>query len=125
MLLRDRLALLEASGVVTARAAALTLQATERVERTFGISLDEDAWEMGSTHLAMALSRVERGQEQPAVDLESLGEIESRTEELELARTLVAHFNEVLGREIDPGETYLIAAHLAIARDASSPQVAS
>ena len=125
MLLRDRLALLEASGVVTTRAAALTLEATQQVERAFGISLGEEAWEMGSTHLATALSRVERGQQLPAVDLESLEEIESRTEELQMARTLVAHFSEALGQQIDPGETYLIAAHLAIARDASSPRVAS
>jgi transcriptional regulatory protein LevR len=125
MPLRDRLALLEAAGVITARAVALTLEATKQVERTFSISLAEDAWEMGSTHLATALSRVERGQELPAVDIESLAEIESRTEELELARALVAQFSEALGRQIDQGETYLIAAHLAVARDASTPQVAS
>jgi transcriptional regulatory protein LevR len=125
MPLRDRLALLEAAGVVTARAVALTLGATKQVERTFGIRLAENAWEMGSTHLATALSRVERGQELPAVDIESLAEMESRTVELELARALVAQFSEALGRQIDQGETYLIAAHLAVARDASTPQVAS
>src|SRR2546426_9047568 len=113
MLLRDRLALLEASGVVTPQAATLTLEATDQIERAFGVTLEADAWEMGSTHLATALSRVERGEELPPVDLASLAEIESRTEELELARQLVAHFSRALGRRIDPGETYLIATHLA------------
>src|SRR3954447_10285664 len=78
--LADRLAFLADSGVVSPTARRLTEAAMADVEERIG-SLDEDAAAALATHVAMALTRLDR--REPPVDLPDVAaaELESRPDE--------------------------------------------
>jgi hypothetical protein len=109
-----RLDLLESSGQVSPQARRLTVELVERVERAFGLSLDEANGAMLVTHLAMSLSRLEGG----AVDVEAPDpvreEIEGRGRELAFMRSELAACGDALGRPIPEAEVLYMTAHLCV-----------
>lgn len=115
--LADRLDLLETSGVITSEARRITDEAITRIEDLLKVTLDDKSGGPLVTHIAVALSRVER--DEPAPDLPDVvaAELASRPEEVRMAEGLAQDWQAALGAPIPPREVSYIAAHLAALRD--------
>jgi transcriptional regulatory protein LevR len=107
-----RLDLLESSGQVSPQARRLTMELVERVERAFGLSLDEANGAMLVTHLAMSLSRLEGGAVDVEVPAPVREAIEGRDRELAFMRSALAACGDALGRPIPEVEVLYMTAHL-------------
>ena len=112
----DRLELLEGSAQITSRARRFTLGFVDAAEATFGVEFSESNAAMLVTHLAIALTRSERGT--PLVEPAPAGlvaEVDAHARE----RAFVKERLDAAGRELGvmlPGSEYVfVAAHLCTA----------
>jgi transcriptional regulatory protein LevR len=109
-----RLDLLETSGQVSPQARRLTIELVEGVEREFRLRLDEDNGAMLVTHLAMSLTRLERGLVESEVPALVREEIEEHDRELVFMRSALAACGDALGRPIPQAEVLFMTAHLYV-----------
>jgi transcriptional regulatory protein LevR len=110
--LGDRLDLLERANQVTPLARALTDEAIARIEREFEVVLDEANAAQLVTHLAVALSRLDRDEaltETPAVVGDELAEY---PRELAFVRELLADLGTQVGRRVPDAEVSYLTLHL-------------
>jgi hypothetical protein len=111
-----RLDLLESSGVVTPAARSLTESAVRRIfERYPGA--DPEALDRLVTHVAMALTRVDRNEPEVTFPDEIAPELADRHEERALATDLTDSWAAALGRSIPDGERTFLIVHLAVLAD--------
>lgn len=109
----QRLDLLEDSDQVSAVARRLTLEFVDATEATFGVPLDEQNGAMLVTHLAMALTRSERGlplgDEPPAALAD---EVRTHERELRFARERLDACAATIGSTLPEAEYLFVAAHV-------------
>lgn len=117
MSVSDRLSVLEEAGVITPMGRSKALELTRAVETEWQTTLTDDDWGMAATHVATAVTRAERGDEDVALEPEVRAEAERRPLELELARRLLAPVEDSIGRALGEAEVYLVALHLAAVND--------
>jgi PRD domain len=119
MSLGARLAFLADAGVITTIARDLTAEAVARLTAAVGDLDPEDAAPL-VTHIAMALSRLERGEPEPEMPPIVEAEIADRVDELTLARSLAERWEDVLGRPVPRNEELYVAVHLAALREGAA-----
>ena len=109
----DRLELLEGSAQITSRARRRTLAFVETAEAVFGVGLGEGNAAMLVTHLAIALTRSERGT--PLTEPAPAGLV-AEVDAHERERAFVKEQLDAAGRELGvmlPSSEYVfVAAHL-------------
>jgi transcriptional regulatory protein LevR len=110
----ERMDVLEASGQVTADARRLTEEVIAEIEREFAVHLDEDSGAQLVTHLAMALSRVDRGDPQMTALAVVTDELADCPREHEFSRRVLGRCGEQLGRAVPEGEIAYLAVHLCV-----------
>ncbi len=110
--LAQRLAFLADSGVVSRTARRLTEEAMADVAARVG-ALDQETAAALATHVAMALTRVDRREPEAQLPDVAAAELESRPEELAFARELADRWERELGRQIPRAEVAYVALHLA------------
>lgn len=110
--LADRLRFLDDAGVITAIARRLTSETIDRLVERLG-GLDAEAGAPLVTHIAMALTRVERGEPEPELPSVVEAEIMDRLEERAFAESLAARWSEVLELPIPDVEVQYVVVHLA------------
>jgi transcriptional regulatory protein LevR len=110
----QRLDLLEASGQVTTDARRLTDEVVAEIEREFAVQLDEETGAQLVTHLAMALSRVDRGDPQASALAVVTDELAECPQEHEFSRRVLGRCGEQLGRDVPEGEIAYLAVHLCV-----------
>lgn len=115
--LRERLDLLERAGVISARARAATVQALGAIEDFGGVPLSDESGAQFVTHLAMALTRVDRDEETPALPPIVGHEIAGRATEWQFARELAEGWQSHLGRPLPDGEVAYLVVHLSVLRE--------
>ena len=108
----DRLSLLEDSGQVTGVARGLTEDLIGRIERGFDVRLDEANGAQLVTHVAMALSRVQRGDVETEVSAVVEDEIAACDRERAFIDEIVKDWTSRLGREIPQAEVLYVVIHL-------------
>lgn len=117
----DRLSLLEESGQVTGVARRLTEDIIARIEREFDVQLDETNGAQMVTHVAMALSRVQRGDVETEVPAVVEEEIAGCDRERAFVDEIVKDWESKLGQEIPQAEVLYVVIHLcALAQRDSS-----
>lgn len=110
--LAERLEFLAGAGVITATARLLTSETIARlVERLGGLDAEDGAPLV--THIAMALTRVERGEPEAELPAVVEAEIRDRVEDRAFAESLAARWREVLRRPIPDSEVQYVVVHLA------------
>ncbi|MEA2419633.1 MAG: hypothetical protein QOE60_1839, partial [Thermoleophilaceae bacterium] len=72
---RERLDMLEESGQVTALARWMTESTLARISKVFDLTLDEDNAAQFTTHVAMAFSRLQRGEAEAPLSPELAAEV--------------------------------------------------
>jgi transcriptional regulatory protein LevR len=107
----ERLELLVETGQITPTARELTEHVVAEVEAGLGVRLDEDNGAPFVTHLAVALSRVERGEEELLVSEAVNDEIRDFPREYELMQRLLEQCGSRLGRPIPAPEVAFLTAH--------------
>ena len=112
--LEGRLDLLEQAGEITSRARQLTAAAIARIEREFDVRLDESNAAQLVTHLAMALSRLDRGDVETSVPAVVDDELETYTRELAFSRSLLDDLGSQLERAVPEAEVAYMTVHLAV-----------
>ena len=108
-----RFDLLESSDQITPSARQLTLDFVAAAEAEFGVALDEDNAAMLVTHLAIALTRTERGA--PATDAPPAGlaaEIRMHERERAFVHERLDAAGGALGAALPEAEEVFITAHL-------------
>jgi transcriptional regulatory protein LevR len=110
--LGDRLDLLERTEEVTSLARELTDVAIQRIEGGFGVVLDEHNAGQLVTHLAVALSRLDRGE--PLTTTLAVVDDELREHERQhrFARDLLGDLGARLGRPVPDAEVSYLTLHL-------------
>ena len=112
-----RLDLLESSGTTTATATRLARRFHRTVAEQF--AAPEDALvERLITHIAMALTRVERGEPEADLPEVAAAELDSRVAERKLAAGYCDQWEAELGRSIPQSERDYLAVYLAALSDA-------
>jgi transcriptional regulatory protein LevR len=109
----DRLQFLADAGVITGTARDLTAESVVRIAARLGASLDAEAAAPLVTHIAMALSRVERGEQEADLPAVVEAEIADLLQERAFAETLARRWGEVLDRTIPESEVLYVVVHLA------------
>jgi hypothetical protein len=109
---RDRLDLLEESSQVTPLARWLTESSLARIGQTFELRLTEENAAQFVTHLAIALTRLQRGD--PPVELSAVvaDELKSRAQEREMLRSIMTECEDVLDRRVPDVEIDYMTVHL-------------
>jgi hypothetical protein len=103
----QRLDLLEDSGQISASARAATLRFVAAAEDAFGVAIDEANGAMLVTHLAMAVTRTERGEPLDAAPPAALvDEVAAHQAELAFVRSQLA------GLGLPESEEIFMAAHV-------------
>ncbi|MDQ6796238.1 MAG: PRD domain-containing protein [Chloroflexota bacterium] len=115
--LAGRLDLLEDSGVITPGARRVTSAAIGRIEDLLLVTLDDESGGPLVTHIAVALSRIERNEPPPELPEIVALEIADRPEELRMAEGLAQEWQATIGAPIPAQEVTYVAAHLAALRD--------
>jgi transcriptional regulatory protein LevR len=110
--LQSRLNLLTSAGEITARARTLTEDVIRAVATEFHLWLDEDNAAQLVTHLAMALTRLERGTAEESTISVVDDEIRARVREREFSARTLRRCGEQLGREVPPAEIAYLTLHL-------------
>jgi transcriptional regulatory protein LevR len=108
----ERLDLLEASQQVSASARAATATFLAECEREFDVVLGEDNGSLLVTHLAMGLTRLERGEPVTEVPDALATEVGSRRHELDWVRDTLQTIGEQLSVVVPPAEVVYVAAHV-------------
>ena len=83
-----------------------------RIERTFDLQLDQENGALFVTHLAMALSRLQRGQGETEVSGVVEEEIETCEREAEFVQGIVDDCQRELGIAVPPAEVSYMVIHL-------------
>lgn len=119
VLLSARLEFLAGAGVITPTARRLTDESIREIGARL-MPLDADGGAPLVTHIAMALTRVERGE--PEAELPQIAEAElaDRHDERALAAELAAAWEAALGQPIPKNEVSYVALHLAALREAAT-----
>jgi hypothetical protein len=107
------LELLEGSAQITSRARRWTLEFVEAVEAEFGVELGEHNASMLVTHLAIALTRSERGT--PLAESAPAGlvaEVDARERERAFVKERLDAAGQELGVLLPSSEYVFVAAHL-------------
>jgi hypothetical protein len=108
-----RLDLLEGSGQVSPAARAATLGVVAAAERAFAVELSEDNGALLVTHLAMALTRAERGEEHPGEPPpEVVDEVRRREVEWRFVADQLASCAVAVRAPIPDAEQVFVTAHL-------------
>lgn len=110
-MLGQRLELLERSGQITASARWLTEQIISRVEEEFGVTVDETNAAQFVTHLAMAIARVERGDDEMPIPAGVEEEIRPFQRERDFMKRVVENSMEV-AIVLPDAEVSYMTAHL-------------
>jgi hypothetical protein len=113
----ERLAFLTDAGVVTPTAARLTSKAIDEVTRRLG-PIDDEPLAPLATHLAMALTRVDRAEPEAELPAIADAELASRPDERAFAVDLAQRWAAELGRPIPEGEISYVALHIAALAEA-------
>lgn len=107
----DRLDMFEEAGQVTSLVRFLTETSVARVALEFDLELTEDNAAQFVTHIAMALSRLQRGEfAEPSAILEE--ELRDRVRERQAMRRVVGEIEQVLDREVPASEVDYLTIHL-------------
>jgi transcriptional regulatory protein LevR len=108
---RERLDMLEGAGQITALARWLTEHALAEIARHCAVRLEEANAAQFVTHLAVALTRLQRGEEaeQSAVVAD---EIADRVRERKIMRRLMDECERLLDREVPEVEVDYMTVHL-------------
>ena len=106
--LAGRLDLLENSGVITPAARRVTSAAIGRIEDLLLVTLDDESGGPLVTHIAVALSRIERNEPPPELPEIVASEIADRPEELRMAEGLAREW------QATPGESTSVTECLTL-----------
>jgi transcriptional regulatory protein LevR len=112
-----RLDLVESSGTATATATRLARQFHRTVAEQFNAANDELV-ERLITHIAMALTRIERGEGEAELPEVAAAELDGRVAERDLAAGYCDQWEAELGRSIPQSERDYLAMYLAALSDA-------
>lgn len=112
-----RLELLETSEVITPRARTLTEDAMETIQTRFASPLPAERAAQIATHVAMALTRLERGQLEADLPTVVTDELADRHEERNLATQLAEGWKQALGAGVPQSEVDYLVMHLAVLAD--------
>lgn len=110
----ERMDLLESSGQVTTTARQLTDEVIDEIEREFVVQLDEESGAQLVTHVAMALSRVDRGEPHTTALSVVEDELADCPREHDFSRRVLGRCGERLGRSVPEGEIAYLAVHLCV-----------
>jgi transcriptional regulatory protein LevR len=110
--LQARLDLLASAGEVTACARTLTEELMRAISGEFHVDLDENNGAQLVTHMAMALTRLDRGTPEESAIAVVDDEIRERTHELDFSARILRRCGEQLGREVPEAEIAYLALHL-------------
>jgi transcriptional regulatory protein LevR len=109
----ERLRFLAEADVITGTARDLTTESVDRIAARLRAPLDPEAAAPLVTHIAMALSRVERGEQEAALPAVVEAEVADLLEMRRFAEALAERWSEVLDRPIPESEILYVVAHLA------------
>ncbi|MGI8824076.1 MAG: PRD domain-containing protein [Chloroflexota bacterium] len=107
-----RLSLLEETGQITSLARSLAEDMVERIEQVFSLQLNEANGAQFVTHVAMALSRLDRREEEAFASAVVDDELSECGQQLEFMRRVAQEYASELGREIPGSEISYMAIHL-------------
>lgn len=114
---RERLDMLEESGQVTALARWMTETSLARIAQEFGVALTEDNAAQLATHLAMAFSRLQRGEAEPPLSEALQEEVHEYPREREVVRRLMSECEPLLERKVPDSEVDYMTVHLCALLD--------
>jgi transcriptional antiterminator len=113
----DRLDMLQEAGQITPLARRLTELVLVELAEEFGLVFTEENAAMFVTHLAVALTRLNRREmEAPPSSLVD-DEIRSRTREREVMRRVMSECEKLLDREVPESEIAYMTVHLCAILD--------
>jgi transcriptional regulatory protein LevR len=112
-----RLNLLEGSEVITPRARTLTEDAMETIQAQFAAPLPAERAAQIATHVAMALTRLERGDPEGDLPAQVTDELADRHDERRLATELAAGWERALDTGVPQAEVDYLIMHLAVLAD--------
>lgn len=118
----DRLDMLEESEQVTKLARRLTELALTSLATTLGLRFTEDESAQFVTHLAIALTRINRGDAPVELSLVAEEEIADRTREREAVARVIQDCARLLEREVPASEISYMTVHLCSIVDVQSEQ---
>jgi len=108
----ERLDLLEESGQVTNLARRLTLMCLTDLTTTLDLELTEDNAAQFVTHLAIALTRINRGDPEIAMSAVAAEEIADRTREHDAVTAVMRDASRLLQRDVPESEITYMTVHL-------------
>lgn len=108
----ERFDLLEEAGQVTRLARLLTEYVLTQIAENLGVELTEENAAPFVTHVAIALTRLNRGDQVVAHSAVVEDEIEDRVRETELVVSLLTECEEFLGRPVPRAEAAYVTVHL-------------
>jgi transcriptional regulatory protein LevR len=109
----ERLDLLQESGQITQLARRLTEFMVAELATEFALALDDESGAPMVTHIAMALTRLNRGEEPPALSKALERELEGKVVERTAITRLMEDAAHALGREVPETEISYMTLHLA------------
>jgi transcriptional antiterminator len=109
---RDRLDMLTESGQVSSLARWLTENSLARIAQEFQITLTEDNAAQFTTHLAMAFSRLQRGEAEAPLSDALAEEVHAHARERELVRRVMSECEPLLERDVPDSEIDYMTVHL-------------
>lgn len=108
----ERLDMLEESGQVSALARWMTENALARVSEELALSLTEDNAAQFTTHIAMAFSRLQRGEAEAEASDALAEEVAAHPREREIVRRIMAECEPLLERKVPTAEVDYMTVHL-------------
>lgn len=108
----ERLDMLEESGQVSALARWMTENALARVSEELALTLTEDNAAQFTTHIAMAFSRLQRGEAEADASSALAEEVAARPREREIVRRIMAECEALLERKVPAAEVDYMTVHL-------------
>lgn len=117
---RERLDMLEESEQVTNLARRLTEMSMAQLSDELGLTLTEDNAAPFVTHLAIALTRINRGDPEIAVSTVAEEEIADRQREREAVNRVLRECSRLLQCEISLNEITYMTVHLCVMVDLQS-----
>jgi transcriptional antiterminator len=109
---RDRLDMLEESRQTTALARWMTESTVARIGQEFKLTLTEANAAQFTTHLAMAFSRLQRGEAEPPLSDALQEEVREHAREREIVRRILSECESLLQREVPDSEIDYVTVHL-------------
>lgn len=109
----ERLDLLQEAGLITQLARRLTEFMVVELAAEFVLPLDDSSGAPMVTHIAMALTRLNRGEEPPALSTSLERELAGKVDERAAITRLMDEAADALGREVPETEISYMTLHLA------------